>query len=361
MIKKYLIHLFVVLILICQIGVASIPPHVYLKLNDDVITIGDTVNLELGLTRGDSIRSVLIYLNYDENHFQYMHWASGWLFRGAFLEGHTESRINDSGEPDSIVILVGINTESNYSISAPGSLFKINFVAIDSGNTTFKLDSLNFINPDLRFISGTFDSLAVRVEPSDTFPPDPVFDFKVREAGSGKLNLTWRNPSDADYQGTIILRSTRDFIRSVDTTQTIVYQASGSSFTDENLVNGKFYYYTAFTYDEIPNYSKAVFLKGEPKGEYIYAYPNPFDPNDGVRFSVFFPYDTYIDITVYDAVGNRVIDLYKNVRIYANVVNTDLEWNGRNKRNDVVANGAYYYVVKTSQGDQKIEKLAVLR
>jgi hypothetical protein len=361
MIKKYLVHFLAVLILMCRTGVASIPPHVYLKLSDDIITIGDTVNLELGLTQVDSIRSVLLYLNYDEKYFRYLSWTSGWLFRRAFLDGRVEGIAGDSSTLDSMVILVGVNMEHGYSITAPGPLFSINFTAIDSGNTVFKLDSLNFLNPDLHFIAGTCDSLAVRVEPSDTFPPDPVYDFKVREAGSGKLNLSWRNPSDADYQGTMILRSTRDFIRSVDTTQTIVYQGSGSNFTDENLVNGKFYYYTAFAYDEIPNYSKAVFLKGEPKGEYIYAYPNPFDPNDGVRFSVFFPYDTYIDITIYDAVGNRVIDLYKNVRIYANVVNTDLEWNGRNKRNDVVANGAYYYVVKTSQGDQKIEKLAVLR
>ena len=361
MIKKYLIHFLAVLILMCRLGMAAIPPHVYLRLSDDLITKGDTVNLELGLTQGDSIRSVLMYVNYDEQHFRYMNWASGGLFRGGFLDGYVKGIASNSNKLDSVVIIFGINTEPGYSINTPGLLFSISFTAIDSGNTVFKLDSLNFINPDLHFISGTFDSLMVRVEPSDTFPPDPVFDFKVREAGSGKLNLTWRNPTNADYQGTIILRSTRDFIRSVDTTQTIVYRGSGNNFTDENLVNGKFYYYTAFAYDEIPNYSTAVFVKGEPKGEYIYAYPNPFNPNDGVRFSVFFPYDTYIDITVYDAVGNRVIDLCKNVRIYANVINTDLEWNGRNKRNDIVANGAYYYVVKTSQGDQKIEKLAVLR
>jgi len=38
-----------------------------------------------------------------------------------------------------------------------------------------------------------------------------------------------------------------------------------------------------------------------------------------------------------------------------------MEWNGRNGDGDVVANGVYYFVVKTSQGDQKIGKLAVLR
>jgi len=356
MIKKYLIHFLAVLILMCRLGTAAIPPHVYLRLSDDVITKGDTVNLELGLARGDSVKSVLIVLNYDEKRFSYQKGNPGGLFRWAtFWDIHLESEADDS-----MLNMVGITLIDTF-LTAPGPLFHLTFTAIDSGNTVFKLDSLNFINPDLHFIPGTFDSLMVRVEPSDTFPPDPVFDFKVREAGSGKLNLTWRNPTNADYQGTIILRSTRDFIRSVDTTQTIVYRGSGNNFTDENLVNGKFYYYTAFAYDEIPNYSTAVFVKGEPKGEYIYAYPNPFNPNDGVRFSVFFPYDTYIDITVYDAVGNRVIDLCKNVRIYANVINTDLEWNGRNKRNDIVANGAYYYVVKTSQGDQKIEKLAVLR
>jgi len=332
-------------------------PHVYLDMNTDEVSETDTVSLEIGVSAGDSIKSVYIRLNYDENIYRFLEGTPASLFQGATFCDIRQEDI----ETDTVLILVGVTMGKGQYVSAPGPFFNLIFVAIDSGEAVFRLDSLNFLNPTLDYFSGTADSLKTYVSSLDSFPPDPVTDFKAQEDGSGRLKLTWRNPNDADYEGTIILRSTEDFILLPDTTETVIYDGTLSAFTDEDLVDDNLYYYTAFTYDEIPNYSTPVFLKGEPKDEYVFAYPNPFNPDEGMRFNVLFSNNTFIEIKIYDAVGNHVIDLYEDERIDANMPSTDMEWNGRNGDGDIVANGVYYFVVKTSQGDQKIGKLAVLR
>ena len=332
-------------------------PHVYLNMNTEEVSQNDTVSLEIGVSEGDSIKSVYIRLNYNENIYRFLEGTPASLFQGAtFWDIHQEDI-----ETDTMLYLVGVTLGAERFVSAPGPFFNLIFVAIDSGAAVFKLDSLNFLSPSLQYFSGTADSLKTYVSSLDSFPPDPVTDFKAQEDGSGRLKLSWRNPNDVDYEGTIILRSTEDFILVPDTTETVIYDGTLSDFTDEDLVDDKMYYYTAFTYDEIPNYSTPVFLKGEPKDEYVFAYPNPFNPDEGMRFNVLFSNNTFIEIKIYDAVGNHVINLYKDEQIYANIPSKDMEWNGRNGDGDVVANGVYYFVVKTSQGDQKIGKLAVLR
>ncbi|MEW6201165.1 MAG: metallophosphoesterase [bacterium] len=95
----------------------------------------------------------------------------------------------------------------------------------------------------------------------DRFPPETVRQFTAAQ-DEGKMTLTWINPDDADFSGVLIRRSTTDYPKNPTAQQTtndkIVYNGAGTSFTDENLLNGATYYYTAFAYDDIPNYSYGV-------------------------------------------------------------------------------------------------------
>jgi|GEM_PF-762955 len=334
-------------------------PRVSMRTSSDEISVTDTFTVALGVTRGDSMRTVFLRLNYDEQKVRYLEGTPGSLFQGAvFWDIHSE-RI----ESDSMIYMVAVMLGAGRFVSAPGTFFNINFVALDSGQAVFTIDSLKFVDPNLSYFDGGWDTLKTVIAPVDTFPPGPVSDFKLQEDGSGRLKLHWRNPNDEDFEGTIILRSTESFIRIADTNKTVVYDGIGEAYTDINLVDDAVYYYTAFTYDEIPNYSEPRFLKGVPKGEYVFTYPNPFDPNDGVgtTFNILFTNNTFVDITIYDAVGNHVIDLYKARQVFANEPTKTMTWNGRNGDNEIVANGVYYFVVRTSQGDQKIGKVAVLR
>ena len=84
------------------------------------------------------------------------------------------------------------------------------------------------------------------------------------------MPLSWTNPADVDFVGTMI-RYWTDGTYPVDQNDgTLVCDrtaAPGSedSFThSEGVENGTTYYYSAFTYDEVPNYSETAHASATP-------------------------------------------------------------------------------------------------
>lgn len=342
---------------LCTWSAAQTPPHVTLNLSSQTVSVTDTVKVSIGLAQGDSIKSVLLLLNYDEGRYRYLAGIAGELFyQATFHDIHIQ---NDQG--DSLLYLVGVTLGAGRYFAGPGTLFTLEFLARDTGRAFFQFDSVKFMTPSLRYFDGTADSAYSYIHPRDQFPPGPVTDFRVQEAGSGTLTLIWNNPNDDDFLGVKIWRSTAGFQDTINPLATVIYDGRGTSFTDSNLKNGSIYYYTARTYDEIPNYSRPIFLKAEPKAVYAYCYPNPFSPLTGATIKTIFPYDTRIDIDIYDVVGNLVIALYKNQPILANDATLTLSWDGRDSKGEMVANGVYYCIIKSLKGDKIVEKVAVVR
>jgi len=77
--------------------------------------------------------------------------------------------------------------------------------------------------------------------------------------------LNWRNPADADFVRTLVLRSagplpviTRPGNPHYLSQATIVYDGTAVTFMDINLTNGQSYYYTLYAYDRAGNYSTPV-------------------------------------------------------------------------------------------------------
>lgn len=355
--KSIQIKCGLILGIFCTLLFAQTPPHVTIALSSQTVTVTDTIKVDVGISQGDSIKSVLLLLNYDESRYRYLSGAPGSLFREpTFHDIHIQ---NNQG--DSLLYMVGVCLGAGRYVAAPGIFFELQFVARDTGNAVFRFDSLKFITPSLRYFDGTADSALSHVYPRDLFPPAAVTNFRAQEAGSGKLTLTWTNPTDDDFMGVKIWRSTSGFQDTLNALATLVYHGTGTTYSDDNLKNGTIYYYTARTYDEIPNYSRPVYLKAEPKATYAYFYPNPFSPLSGATIKTIFPYDTEIDIAIYDAVGNLVIQLYKNQPVQANDPTLALSWDGRNGKGEMVANGVYYCIIKSLKGDKIIEKVAVVR
>jgi len=117
-------------------------PHVYINTSISEISPGDIVAVELGVSEGDSIKSVLLLLDYNEDLFDYIDGKSGDLFQGAtFIDIH-----QDTIETNVLVYLFGAKMGAGQFVSAPGSFFLLQFVAIDTGDAIFKLDSLLFYN-----------------------------------------------------------------------------------------------------------------------------------------------------------------------------------------------------------------------
>ncbi|MCD6574264.1 hypothetical protein J7K97_01115, partial [Candidatus Aerophobetes bacterium] len=91
--------------------------------------------------------------------------------------------------------------------------------------------------------------------PRDTIPPDNITGLQA-VAGDGKIDLSWINPQE-DWRGTRIMRKEDTFPLNPND-GTLVYTGVANSYTDSPLTNNTTYYYTAFAYDEVPNYSQAV-------------------------------------------------------------------------------------------------------
>ena len=87
----------------------------------------------------------------------------------------------------------------------------------------------------------------------DTIPPGAVTNMDA-VAESHQIALTWTNPSDVDFVATKILRKEGSYSSS-HTDGTEVYNSTGESYTNTGLNNGTTYFYTAFAYDGVPNYS----------------------------------------------------------------------------------------------------------
>jgi len=115
-----------------------------------------------------------------------------------------------------------------------------------------------FFGTSLVFAADVNFSLNVK----DVVPPANVSNFQAT-SGDGQISLSWQNPSDSDFAGVKIQRSTSTYPLTKDDGQNI-YDGSGTSHLDSGLTNGTRYYFTAFSYDSSSNYSSGAIASAIP-------------------------------------------------------------------------------------------------
>ncbi len=122
--------------------------------------------------------------------------------------------------------------------------------------TTTGFADVTVTNPD-----GKSATLAGGFEYDGVAPP-AVTNFQA-SSGSGQVTLTWTNPASADWKGVMIRRGAWDYPMTASD-GALVYSGTNQNCTDAGLTNGVRYYYSAFSYDRIPNYSAAANAEGLP-------------------------------------------------------------------------------------------------
>ena len=91
---------------------------------------------------------------------------------------------------------------------------------------------------------------------ADLLPPGNVAELTAA-GGDRRVSLHWTNPGDADFAGVKILRKEGGYpIDPID--GKVIYNGSGTGCFDWAVTNGTIYYYAAFAYDEVLNYSSGV-------------------------------------------------------------------------------------------------------
>lgn len=143
----------------------------------------------------------------------------------------------------------------------------------------------------------------------DLTAPANVSDFQA-EAKDKEIILTWHNPKDDDFRAVKIRRSESFYPQSVGE-GIEVYNDSGESFIDKNVIVGRRYYYTTFAYDNNANYSSGavasakIIITGQEQEEELLPLP-PAPPA---------PKEELVEINLLDFsffVANGTIEVEKN-------------------------------------------------
>jgi photosystem II stability/assembly factor-like uncharacterized protein len=102
---------------------------------------------------------------------------------------------------------------------------------------------------------------------------------------------------------------------------------------------------------------------GTKGSETAYAYPSPFSPvlsTGGVVRIHYKPQkDGPVTIKIYDFAMNLVITLVDEKSMAG--IEQDKEWNGKNEKGDIVANGVYFFKVEAPGGQTEWGKLVILK
>jgi hypothetical protein len=119
------------------------------------------------------------------------------------------------------------------------------------------------------------------------------------------------------------------------TDQTVSF---GLLSTDEMMaLFGLFYTGDQLSNDSDDRYISSAFLLHD-------NYPNPFNPNTKLKYDL--PKDSFVDITIYDLLGNVVNHLVKKNQSSGS---KSVQWNATNNQGEPVSAGVYFYKIQAGE------------
>ncbi|MFQ3549544.1 MAG: carboxypeptidase-like regulatory domain-containing protein, partial [Armatimonadota bacterium] len=154
-------------------------------------------------------------------------------------------------------------TEACLKIASPGSNDAFTVYPL-AHNTTY------YFSAYAQDTSGNWSLVANALGTTsvDVTPPANVTQFTAKPYTSKDLIISWKNPNDLDFRGTMIRFKTTGYPTSrTDGTLLVNKEATPGSndfHIHTNLVAGQTYYYSAFSYDYSNLYSSGANVSGVP-------------------------------------------------------------------------------------------------
>ncbi len=189
------------------------------------------------------------------------------------------------------------------------------------------------------------------------------------------VNLLWTTESETNNLGFNILRSNNMNMANAINLNTSIIQGTNTSshysysFSDISVEAPNTYYYWLeyVDYSGISGFSGPVIVQvlaqDDPNLPPVIptftklnnAYPNPFNPETNISFDL--KTDSFVDITVFDVKGSRILNLTSKEW---NAGTHHLVWNGQDEQGKSVSSGVYFYRM-TAGKYQAIQKVVLLK
>ncbi|MEF3694441.1 MAG: C25 family cysteine peptidase [Candidatus Cloacimonadota bacterium] len=268
------------------------------------------------------------------------------LASGTITSGNADAELDKFKVLASNNTLVNANEEGNYSIYLPSGDYTLTalcegYNSQDSPSFTLNLDSPSYVQ---NFDLGYFTPIT-----------NPGFTFV-----GAQLILSWDAPEPGAYtlQGyNLYRRINAGHYEHLGVIPEPVY-------SEEIVQNGTYSYYIEAKYDQgnsapsqLVNFDYPAVDNDDPSNPVVTTlfnnYPNPFNPETTIRFSLAQPGSARL--TIYNMRG-QVVKTLVNSQLSSG--QHSFVWNGRDEAGTGVASGVYFYRLQTA--DKNIVKKAML-
>ena len=187
----------------------------------------------------------------------------------------------------------------------------------------------------------------------DNLPPFAPNNFTVKGLAGTRLELSWADPEDTDFQYFALYRSTTENFDPKGTKPLTTVTAT--QYADTDVQVGTKYYYWLSAFDIAGNesmFSRASFTVGvaERNGslptEYALEqnYPNPFNPETMIKYQL--SGSSQVRLRVFSALGQEIRTLVHGVQpaqFYT------VMWDGRDNAGNTMPSGMYFYRLETEK------------
>jgi hypothetical protein len=189
--------------------------------------------------------------------------------------------------------------------------------------------------------------------------PDAVSDLTLTDVSTDELiaQLDWVNPTTGLHGGTFSEPILGYHIERLPDNVTFEIAGIATSFLDDTIPGTDYYSYEVTAYNSVGNGGTAtsnVLLFGGneiffddiiiAKTELLNNYPNPFNPETNIAFSI--KEAGYTTLEVYNMKGQLMKTLVNEVKENGNYTVT---WNGKDNSGKNVSSGVYFYKMETGK------------
>jgi len=195
----------------------------------------------------------------------------------------------------------------------------------------------------------------------------------IAQAGDEEVYLSWREPEMVDLMGYNMYRYQQLTDTTYSDTTLINYSMiSDTTYTDTTVENGITYFYmftaisTDFQESEYSDPVSAIPYVGIDNWDissnsiYLYQnYPNPMKEETKIKYNL--PHNVKSgELKIYNIKGQLVRELKINPEGFREKID-EVEWNGKDKKGNLLSNGIYLYRLEAETYKSKIKKMLILR